>query len=55
MATLFGTYAAAWAAVAAYVARLALTNRRLSQRLDELEKSVGSQTGRESSSQRRAG
>ena len=37
MGTLFATYAVAWAAVAAYIARLAIENARLARRLQRLE------------------
>lgn len=41
METLLATYAIAWAAVSAYVIRLAVTNARLARRLNRLESLVG--------------
>lgn len=41
METLLATYAVAWAAVSAYMIRLAAANARLSRRLDRLETLLG--------------
>jgi hypothetical protein len=46
MATLFVTYAVAWAAVAAYVARLAIVNHRLSRRLTQLKDAIEAEASR---------
>lgn len=55
MGTLLATYALAWAAVGAYVARLVIGSRRLSRRLERLEKTVGNEPADCASPQRLAG
>lgn len=40
METMAGAYVFAWTAVTAYLAWLAVQNRRLARRLDELERSA---------------